>query len=179
MTARPARSGGVRRAAVVLLLGLGALLLGTGPANAHAVLSGSDPAAGSSLSAGPATVSLTFDEGLQQTFAALTVVGPDGGQWAREAPTVAGDVLSAPVGELGAAGDYTIAYRVTSADGHPVSGTVPFTLTEAGSGTPASTVAATADDGGIPVWPFVVGAVVVLGGGLALVLRGGRRAGRA
>ena len=83
------------------------------------------------------------------------------------------------MGELGAAGDYTIAYRVTSADGHPVSGTVPFTLTEAGSGTPASTVAATADDGGIPVWPFVVGAVVVLGGGLAMVLRGGRRAGRA
>jgi methionine-rich copper-binding protein CopC len=39
-----------------------------------------------------------------------------------------GATVSAPVRRLERAGQYTIAYRVPSADGHPVRGAVRFTL---------------------------------------------------
>jgi hypothetical protein len=90
-------------------------------------------------------------------------------------------VVTAPVRELGPAGVYTIAYRIISADGHPVSGTLTFTLTTAGDGTPAAPPADSAagdDSGGVPIWVWIGGAVVVLGIGLFFALRiGGKPAG--
>ena len=78
--------------------------------------------------------------------------------------------------ELGPTGTYLINYRITSADGHPVEGQLDFELTVAGSGTPGPAV--DADDSsssGIPVWPFIVGGVVVFGAGLAFALRPQRK----
>ena len=75
---------------------------------------------------------------------------------------------------------------MVSADGHPVSGKTSFTLTTAGPGSPDAQVpAATAapnavpsaappDAGGAPVWPWIVGAVVLVGAGVVLALRLGR-----
>ena len=45
-------------------------------------------------------------------------------------------VLSVGVRPLGPSGKYTVNYRVTSADGHVVSGSWPFHLTTAGTGKP-------------------------------------------
>ncbi|MCX5045101.1 copper resistance protein CopC [Aldersonia sp. NBC_00410] len=150
-----------------------AVLFGAGTAVAHSVPVASDPANGARVDSGPEQVSVTFNEALQESYAALTVTGPDGNQWSHGDPVVKGATISVGLGELGPVGDYTIAYRVTSADGHPVSGTRTFTLTEAGDGTPTSTTAAQSDesDGGVPIWPFVVVAVVLFVGGLAFVLR--------
>ncbi len=75
-----------------------------------------------------------------------------------------------------------MAFRVTSADGHPVSGTRTFTLTQEGTGAPGepasgtSGTSETADgnesgDSGPAVWWFVVAGVVVIAGGLAFALR--------
>jgi copper resistance protein C len=164
----------MRVLAVTLLTALAALL-GVGVAGAHSAVVGVDPETGSSIAAGPEQVTVTFNEPLQTSFAALTVVGPDGNLWSKGDPTVSGPTISVPVGELGPVGEYTIAYRVTSADGHPVSGTSTFTLTEEGSGTPGAAAGSSSessdDSGSVPLWPFVVAGVVVFGGGLAFALR--------
>ncbi|MGB2951361.1 MAG: copper resistance CopC family protein [Rhodococcus sp. (in: high G+C Gram-positive bacteria)] len=162
-----------------------AFALGTPTASAHSFVTGSDPADGSQLAQGPVQVSISFNEVPQSQFATLNVVGPDGNMWSEGDPRVEGQSVVVDVRELGPAGDYTIAYRVTSADGHPISGTIGFTLTQAGAGMPGEAAAATASgdtvaasdadsgdgDGGIPLWPFLVGGGVVFAGGLAFTLR--------
>ncbi|MGW6695093.1 copper resistance CopC family protein [Rhodococcus sp. NPDC054953] len=167
----------------IRILVLGALtalaaVLGVGVAGAHSAVTGSDPEAGAQVTAGPDRVTLTFNEPVQSSFATLTVVGPDGNLWSKGDPVVSGSTISVPVGELGPTGEYTIAYRVTSADGHPVSGTSRFTLTVEGTGTPGPKPggqdAAGDDDGSGQswlIWVLVGAAVVVFGGGLAFALR--------
>ncbi|GAA2573161.1 copper resistance CopC family protein [Pseudonocardia hydrocarbonoxydans] len=177
--------------AVVLFLICGfALLAGTGVASAHTRLLGSDPADGTSLDTGPARVSLEFNETMQAGFSTITVVGPDGTQYQTGDVTADGGTVSVAVSPLGAAGAYEIGYRVISEDGHPVTGSVVFTLSTDGPAAAAPTPSATgptpaaapvaaapaapADEGGMPVWPWVVGAVVLIGGGIGAALRLGR-----
>lgn len=156
-----------------------ALLFAAGPAAAHSVVIASTPAPGEQIAQGPERVSLTFNEALQESFAALTVVGPDGNLWSKGDPLVEDATVSVAVGDLGPAGEYTIAYRVTSADGHPVTGTQVFTLTQDGPGAPGAAAAAAGaaapasdsdEDSGPAVWIFVVVGVVVLAGVLWFVL---------
>src|SRR6202011_5537210 len=124
-------------------------------ASAHAVLIATDPAKGAKLTTGPAQVSATFNEPLQTAFAAMTVVGPDTNLWSTGDPRVDGAVISVALRPLGPAGSYTVNYRVTSADGHVVTGSWAFELTAPGSGTPGPPPAAStwsaAATGGIPV----------------------------
>jgi copper resistance protein C len=187
------RSSVLRTAAVTLLAGL-ALLLGAGPAFAHTRLLSSDPADGASLDAGPQRVSLTFNESVSADFTQLTVVGPDGGRYETGAVSADGGTVSIGVQPLGPAGRYEVGYRVVSADGHPVTGSLAFTLTTAGPGkgaaiAPAQGPAATPppaaapagseeSSGGMPLWPWIVGAVVLVGAGVAVALRMGRTSGR-
>jgi copper resistance protein C len=180
----------LRVVAVTVLAGL-ALLLGATPALAHTRLQSSDPADGASLDTAPQHVALTFNEEMTPGFSTLTVVGPDGthyetGEVGAEAGTVSVAVLP-----LGPAGQYKIGYRVVSADGHPVSGELSFTLTTHGPATtaaaapaapapsaappaPAAAAAPAEGEGGAPVWPWIVGAVVLVGGGVVAALRLGR-----
>jgi hypothetical protein len=170
-----------------------ALLLGAAPAAAHTRLVGSDPADGASTATGPDSVSLQFNEDIQADFATLTVVGPDGAQYQEGPVSTAGGRVSTAVAPLGPAGGYRIGYRVISGDGHPVQGTVSFVLTTPGPaaappaapGPPTAAVppapvaapvdrqAATQQGGGAPVWPWLVGAVVLVGAGAAAALRRG------
>lgn len=150
-------------------------LAGAGHAAAHATLLSSDPAPGTALTSSPTTVSATFSEDLQTAFAAMTVVGPDGNLWSTGDVRVTGPVAEVDVRPLGPAGTYTANYRVTSADGHVITGSWTFDLTVAATGTPGPSVASApaqapaaepARDGGVPVWPFVVAAVVLAGAGV-------------
>jgi methionine-rich copper-binding protein CopC len=159
---------------VVVLLAAVALAttLTAGAASAHAARVSADPADKASVSTGPVRVSATFNEDLQTTFAAMTVVGPDGNLWSAGSPQVHGTVVSIDLRPLGPAGDYTVNYRVTSADGHVVSGSWSFRLTAVGTGTPGP-AAQPVDDSGddVPTWPFVLGAVVLVGGGALWAVR--------
>jgi copper resistance protein C len=163
-------------AAAVLAVGLAVTALaGAGAAAAHATLIATDPVENTELNRAPPRVSATFNEALQGQFAAMTVVGPDGNLWSTGDPQVDGAVISVAVRPLGPAGTYTVNYRVTSADGHVVSGSWSFRLTVASTGTPgppASTTDApdTAADP-IPVWPFYVGAVLIVGAGVLWAVR--------
>ncbi len=165
-------------AVAVLIFGLAAGTLGNaGVAAAHAARIASDPAENASLSQSPSKVSATFNEAMQPQFAAMTVVGPDGDLWSTGEPEVNGAIISVGVRPLGPSGSYTVNYRATSADGHVVSGSWSFQLTVAGTGTPGPPAAEAAGPpaadasgdsegtGGIPVWPFFVGAVVIIGAG--------------
>ncbi len=177
-----------RGVAVLALAGVGLLGLAT-PAFAHNSLTGSNPVNEASLDVGPQTVELTFDQPVQEGdgLNSVAVTGPDGSHWEGGPAKVDSNVVSAPVRELGPKGTYTIGYRIVSADGHPVSGELTFTLTTAGNGTPAkddpsgtrtdtSDAAGESDDGGIPIWVWLVGAAVLLGVGLVFALNiGGKQ----
>ena len=161
----------MRRFAAMVLLIAAMAVSGTPAAWAHAVRVAADPAPDATLSSGPARVTATFNEQLQPSFAAMTVVGPDGNLWSDGSPDVAGATVSVAVRPLGPAGAYTVNYRVTSADGHVVSGSWSFTLTVAGTGAPGPSASAGTADTGLPVWPFLAGAAVIVAGGAAWVLR--------
>ncbi|MGH3754515.1 MAG: copper resistance CopC family protein [Pseudonocardiaceae bacterium] len=168
----------------------GAAIQGVGPAlallAAHNALIGSVPPDGAQVATGPARVSLTFNLPVQRGFSTVAVTGPDGSQWQAGPPAEAGAVVSAPVRPLGPVGQYTIAYQVLSADGHPVRGAVRFTLTTPGAGTGAApptaqssgiTTSGTVNhtgSGGAPVWPWLAGAGVLLAAGVAVALRASR-----
>lgn len=164
-----------------------ASLLGTaGPALAHNVFVESDPADGAQVDTGPEEVRLTFDQPVRagEEYNTVNVIGPEGAYWTEGTVRVEGNSVFAPVRELGPAGTYTVGYRILSNDGHPVPGKVTFTLTEPGGGTPAPPPQGAEDsaeqqaEGGMPVWPWIAGAALLLVLGLVLALRLGRAADR-
>jgi copper resistance protein C len=170
-----------------------ALVLGAAPASAHARLESSIPADGSSVASAPDTVSLTFSDDVQAEFASITLVGPDGTNYQTGDLSATGGTVTTSVKPLGPAGAYTIGYRVVSDDGHPVQGEVAFTLTAPGpasatAAAAAPAAAATAESApavapqanaqgssSAPVWPWILGAVILVGAGAAAALRLGRR----
>ena len=146
---------------------------GVAAAHAHTVLLSSDPAADSTLNSGPQRVSATFNEELQGTFAAMTVVGPDGNLWSAGDPEVRGAIVSIGMRPTGPAGRYTVNYRVTSSDGHVVSGSWSFTVAATGTGIPGPAASSTEPAGSkrMTLWPFVLGAVVLVAGAGVWALR--------
>ncbi len=155
-------------AAVLLIFGVA---FGAPAAVAHTALTATDPVADSTVARGPALVTATFNEPLQPTFAAMTVVGPDGNLWSSGQAEVRDAQASVAVRPLGPAGRYTVNYRVTSADGHVVTGSWSFTLTEPGSGQPGPAIDAPARGDRIPLWPLVVGATVLIAGAVVWRIR--------
>ena len=153
----------LRMLATTLVI-VGITVTGTGQALAHTVLTASDPPANATLSAGPSRVSATFNEEPQTNFAAMTVVGPDGNLWSSGDPEVHGEVVSVDMRPLGPSGKYTVNYRVTSDDGHVVSGSWAFTVTVPSTGSPGPAAAGTAESHRIPLWPFIVGVGVLITG---------------
>jgi methionine-rich copper-binding protein CopC len=155
----------------------------TPPAQAHNVLIGSDPKDGATLSAPPQQITLVFDQPVRQGYAQIGVTGADGSAWADGAATVAAERVMVKVKPLTADGAYVVGYRILSADGHPVTGKIEFTL--AGGGTPApapretgvgtdagAAAAEAAANGGAGmavVW--IVAALLVLAAGTAVALR--------
>ena len=161
----------LRNLTVALLMILPALS-GTGVAGAHTVMLASDPPADATLTSSPSKVSATFNEDLQPAFAAMTVVGPDGNLWSSGDPDVRGPVAAIAVRPLGPSGRYTVNYRVTSADGHVVSGSWSFTLSVSGTGTPGpAATSAQPQDNRIPLWPFAIGAAGLVAAAAAWALR--------
>jgi copper resistance protein C len=114
---------------VVLALLLAAVW--TAPAAAHARLVASTPGDGATLDEPPGEVVLEFNEMVEADFGQLQVSGPDGERLDASAPIGEGTTVRSPLLEPTASGTYTVAYRVVSADGHPVEGSFTFELTEA------------------------------------------------
>ncbi|MFJ5968384.1 copper resistance protein CopC [Streptomyces sp. NPDC093060] len=116
----------------VLGAGLLLLLLGaTAPASAHAALRGTDPADGAVLKSAPREVTLAFTESVGLLTDSLRVYDPENHRVRTgEADHAAGrsDTVRVSLPAKLGTGTYTVAWRVVSADSHPVSGALTFSV---------------------------------------------------
>jgi methionine-rich copper-binding protein CopC len=187
------------------LLGLLASLLTATSAEAHARLVSQSPADGARLSKAPTQVVLTFDEPVSTSFATVAVTDSSGDSVVSGRPRVQGATVTQALEGGLASGKYTVAFRVVSDDGHPVSDKTTFTLVLPASQSPTSSASASSSpssaptatsvtpvtpgsdatargsgsDSGWPLWVWVALAIVVLAavGGTAVTLAGRRRRG--
>lgn len=134
------------RALLAAAVLLPALVLGAAPAWAHAGLVDSDPADGARLDAAPRSVTLSFNEDIQQP--AYVVVRAGGREVAQGEAQVDGPRVTQSVPPDAPGGRWSVAFRVVSTDGHPVTGEVDFAVDAAPQEGPSAspTSAAGADD---------------------------------
>ncbi|MFF5186519.1 copper resistance CopC/CopD family protein [Streptomyces sp. NPDC000345] len=110
------------------------LLLGGGPASAHAALRSTDPTDGSVVRTSPRSITLTFTESVGLLDDSFRLLDPDNqrvelggsGHVEDRSDTVRVDLPK----KLGT-GTFTMAWRVVSADSHPVSGAFTFSVGKA------------------------------------------------
>ncbi|SCG34168.1 copper resistance CopC family protein [Micromonospora humi] len=181
-------AGKARSAAAALAAVLTALLLAPAtPAAAHNALQSATPAQDARLTAAPTSVTLRFRQRLNPEFTTIVLSDADRRKVPTGAPAVAGTAGTVTVDQPLANGTYTVAYRVVSADGHPVQGSYRFTVADpaaptasttpatAGADASASPASAAGDgDDGPPVALVagaVAGALAVAGAGVLLSRR--------
>jgi len=116
--------GAAARIVLLLLAALTAAAAGTTAARAHASLLSSQPADGAMAARAPEAVTLTFNEPVSAQ--ALRLIGPDGTATVLPVPD-AGATLTVPLPAL-AQGTHLLSWRVISADGHPVGGSLVFSV---------------------------------------------------
>jgi methionine-rich copper-binding protein CopC len=103
------------------------------PAFAHSALISSNPEQGSVIEVIPADFLLTFNEELisieGQSVNKLSLTGADGESYPLTETVISGEVLSASstAGQY-PAGEYLLTYRAVSADGHPITGEISFSV---------------------------------------------------
>lgn len=128
-------SGGRGTRSALATLAFGALatflllVASASPATAHSELASSNPAQDQVLDQMPTQLQLTFNQNIAPEFAAVTLTPVSGGQPTSVEVTVKGPKVTAAVPadlQTSDADRWRIAYRVTSADGHPIDGTVDF-----------------------------------------------------
>ncbi|BCW79785.1 copper resistance protein CopC [Arthrobacter sp. NicSoilC5] len=137
------------------------VLASSAPAQAHDSLESSNPADGSTVSAMPAKIELTFDHTPIAINSIVRVEDATGTDQADGPVQIVDNQVSQPVKRGAPEGKYTVVWRVVSPDGHPIEGT--FTFTAGGPNTaPAAAVAtpaAAAASSGLPGQLVVVGIV--------------------
>lgn len=101
--------------------------IGASPALAHAALLETDPTDGASLETAPATITFRFNEVVGN--AAVAVTAPDGSSVSVSDVAAVDREVKATVADADQRGQYSASYRVVSADGHPVEGTITYTVT--------------------------------------------------
>ncbi|MQS08094.1 hypothetical protein FNX48_013170 [Streptomyces sp. IF17] len=167
-----------RRTALLLLLALSALLavvIGAGPAAAHASLTGSTPERDAVLEEAPTGVELTFSEEVGVSDDSIRVLDPTG-ERIDDGEVIGGSgAYAVGLGPDLPDGTYTVVWQVVSADSHPVGGAFTFSI-----GAPSPTAVAvpeTTAGGGLPGflydtarWTAYAGFLLLVGGS-AFVLR--------
>jgi len=129
------------------LLALLVLLLGQAPVQAHADLQSSDPVDGATLASAPAAMTFTFNEDVLDQGNAITLTDVASASRLEVGPLeVDGRTVSVAWPSASPAGEFRAAYRVVSADGHPIEGSITFTVDQPVGQVQASPIAAPADD---------------------------------
>ena len=160
------------------------------PAQAHAELKSSNPASGATLDAPPRTVELVFSESISLPDGdAITITGADGTKVpVTQAHAVDATITATLDASAAKSGVHTVDWAAKSADGDTVTGKFTFTMTVAAQATsssaaPASSVtmsapvsnappsAAPAESGGVPIWVWLLVALLVVVGVILLVRR--------
>lgn len=166
MTAISPRRHAFARAAVVLVGLLLCWLAGATPACAHASLMRAEPADGAVVPVAPSAFTLTFNEPV--TPLVLRLIAPDGGAVTLAASRPEPETLAIGAPAALAGGTYALSWRVTSQDGHPVGGTVVFSIGAPGGAAPAGA----AETGDRAVRTAIWGAKLALYVGLVIGIGG-------
>ncbi len=146
-------------------------LIAAAPAAAHTELLSSDPAEGATLTAPPTQVALTFGEDLLTAGDKLVAQDAQGTKVDLGPSQVDGAVLSAPWPATAAAGQYRVSYRAVAEDGHPLEGTISFTIKGDAapevSPSPAAQQQSNDSSSAAKIWaPIALLAALLIAGGL-------------
>jgi copper transport protein len=152
--------------AFVLLVVLGALLVGAAPAQAHAELVDTDPHPGAVLEHLPDVVRLTFNEHVRQVPDGVHVYDGQGDELAASASTRDEELLVTITDPVDA-GTVVVAWRVVSADGHPIAGSLSFSVVAPSAETVTPDVAGAPRSVSVALslsrWPAYVGLLLATG----------------
>ena len=140
----------------------------------HDVLISTSPADGQRVGAAPSLVTLTFSAPVLQIGTAVAVTGP-GGDATQGPPAVLADTVNQPLRGALPPGGYRVQWRVTSRDGHPVSGEFGFAVGGAAPAGPAASPTTGSSPLHWPPWVWIASATVVVAGVLAAALPSSRR----
>ncbi|HKU04174.1 MAG TPA: copper resistance CopC family protein [Arthrobacter sp.] len=152
-----------RKVRLLLPLATAAILLVfSAPAQAHDALESSNPANGSTVSAMPAKVELTFDHTPIAINSIVRVEDAAGADQADGPVQIVDNQVSQPVKPGAPQGKYTVVWRVVSSDGHPIEGTFTFTAGGPNSAPAAAPATSPASASGIPSQLVVVGIVAAV-----------------
>lgn len=121
--------------ALVLLLQVAAgLTAASTPVRAHASLTGAVPADGSMVPSPPTAFALTFSEPTSPLL--LRLITPDGKSLPLDRFTLRDRTLDIVAPDALGSGTYVLSWRVVSEDGHPVGGSVVFSIGAASGAAP-------------------------------------------
>ena len=131
---RPVTRRWALRALAVGWLAALALFLAAPPAAAHATLVSTDPVEGAVLPETPDVVTFKYDERVVLSEDSIQVFDA-AGEPVDSTATGEDEVVTADLPDELGDGTYVVAWRVVSADGHPISGSLTFSI-----GAPSETV---------------------------------------
>jgi copper transport protein len=117
------------RGLVIMAAAIAALLsppVSVAPARAHATMMSSNPPDGAVTPTPPAQFVLTFNEPVSPLV--LRLVRPDGGVAVLDASTARDTSITIPMPATLGQGTHVLSWRVVSLDGHPVGGSVVFSI---------------------------------------------------
>lgn len=137
---RPQPFSGIRPFVVLatLVLALAAVVPGSA-AYGHSALVKATPAAGEKVTSVPTEVVLTFNEDVAPGLATIRVTDGEGLAMTEGEAVVSGTTVTQKLRTDLHAGSYLVAFKVTSADGHPVSDGYSFVIpTSVSSSTPTT-----------------------------------------
>lgn len=166
--ALPHRVGALLCAVIVMFV---SVLFSAAPASAHDTLEASSPKDGATVASVPTAITLTFDNTPAAIGSQIQVQDTSGTDWATGPVEVVDRVATQALRPGAPAGQFTVHWRMVSADSHPIEGTFRFVATggaapgsDAVAGTPGAlqtpNAAPAGNSGGVP-W---------VGGGIAVVL---------
>lgn len=134
-----------------LIAFIGCLLVCTQVAWGHAALVATSPSPGAELQHAPSSIVLSFSEPVGVT--ALQFFGPDGRKLATGAVADHDrEVRIALPGDSAAQGTYLLSWRVVSADGHPVGGTLDYSIGQPSASGAAPQATSSADALKSAIW---------------------------
>lgn len=141
-TPRPRTLAAIGAAAALLLT----LTVGAGTATAHDQLLSSTPAEGQVLAEAPSEISMQFSDDVLDIGGIVVVADAAGKNWSDGPLALNGGAVTQPVIPGAPDGAYQIRWRVVSADGHPISDVIDFTIGDTPQ--PAITTGRPADQSG-------------------------------
>lgn len=125
---------------LLILVAVSGIVGGAAPAGAHAALVATTPGDGAVLDAAPAEILIQFNEEISVQSDGVRVLGSDRERVDAGQARAAANMVVVPLRDDVGDGGYVVAWRIVSADGHPVNGAFTFSV-----GAPTSVDAGLAD----------------------------------